>query len=306
MSGFTDIRGESWPIRTLPAAARPYAKLMRLDRPIGTWLLLLPGWWGIALAAGPTTGGLPDPALILLFGAGAIIMRGAGCVVNDLWDRDFDAAVERTRARPIPAGEVTVRQAVAFLAVLLTGGLLILLQLPPVAIGLGVVSLALVGTYPMMKRVTWWPQAFLGLTFNWGALMGWAAVDNGISLPPLLLYAAGFFWTLAYDTIYAYQDIEDDARIGVKSTARLFGADGWYLVAVSYAIFAFLAAASLWTAGTSIWALPGGLAALGVIAWILSAWRRGDQASCLRMFKANRLIGFLLFAAIVAGQAIEP
>ena len=214
----SDIPRESWLTRLLPRAAWPYARLARLDRPIGAWLLLFPCWWGIALAAP----GWPDPVLFALFALGAVVMRGAGCTWNDITDRDFDARVARTADRPIPSGAVSVRQAAVFLAAQLAVGLAILLCLNRAAIGLGVLSLALVFTYPLMKRVTWWPQFFLGLAFNWGALMGWAAVRGDLAAPALLLYAAGICWTLGYDTIYAHPDREDDALIGIKSKSLLF------------------------------------------------------------------------------------
>ncbi len=308
MNDFTDIRRDAWVLRLLPGFARPYARLMRLDRPIGVWLLLLPGWWSIALAAAneASSGALPDAYLLLLFGIGAVIMRGAGCTVNDLWDRNIDAAVERTRNRPIPSGEVSVKQATIFLIAQLLAGLAVLLQLSPTAIWLGVASLLLVGTYPLMKRITWWPQAFLGLTFNWGALMGWASVTDDIALPAILLYAAGVFWTLAYDTIYAFQDIEDDARIGVRSTARLLTEKGGRrqaraFVAFCYAGFAGLSLAALVTGGAWPAGVVGWLAATALILWIVGRWQPDDQDNCLAMFKANRFIGWALMVGIIIG-----
>ena len=210
----SDIRTDHWTFRLSPARARPYLRLIRIDRPIGTWLLLFPCWWSLSLAAA-SEGRLPDWRLALLFAAGAFIMRGAGCTFNDLADRDIDAKVARTAGRPIPSGQVSPRQAGLFLALQLLAGLLILLQLNGFTIWLGLASLALVFSYPFMKRITYWPQAWLGLTFNWGALMGWAAVTGGLGPAALLLYAAGIAWTLGYDTIYAHQDKEDDALIGV-------------------------------------------------------------------------------------------
>ena len=199
----------------MPMTIRPYLHLMRLDRPIGTWLLLLPAWWSILLA-----GGLQAWPALVLFAVGAVVMRGAGCVVNDLWDRDLDGKVERTALRPIPNGDITPKQACVFLCVLLIIGLIILLQFNLITIIIGVLSLIFVAVYPLMKRITWWPQAFLGLTFNFGALMGWTAVTGELGWQAWIIYIGGFFWTLGYDTIYALQDRHDDALIGVKSSAR--------------------------------------------------------------------------------------
>jgi 4-hydroxybenzoate polyprenyltransferase len=218
-AGFTDIRSGGWIDRLAPVWLRPYLKLARLDRPIGTWLLLFPCWWGLALASK----GWPDPELLIAFALGSVVMRGAGCTYNDMVDREFDARVERTRRRPLPSGAISLRAAAVFLALQLLAGLAILFTFNTITIALGIASLALVFTYPFMKRVTWWPQAFLGLTFNWGVLMGWSAVTGDISLPALLLYTGAIAWTIGYDTIYAHQDKEDDALIGLRSTALLFG-----------------------------------------------------------------------------------
>ena len=212
-SSFTDIDQQSWVHRFLPAAAVPYAALGRWDRPIGTWLLLWPCLWSTSLAA--TAGTMPDASLCALFGLGAFAMRGAGCTVNDLWDRDIDRQVERTRLRPLASGAIGVPQALGFLGAQCTVGLGVLLALPPYAVGLSFVSVPLVGLYPLAKRVTNWPQAVLGLTFNWGALVGWAAVHGACDWSVVLpLYAGGFWWTLLYDTIYAHQDKRDDAKVG--------------------------------------------------------------------------------------------
>jgi len=215
----TDIRVGDWVNRWLPRWAEPYARLARLDRPIGTWLLLFPGWWGIAIA-GPRW---PDPWLLLLFAVGAVVLRGAGCTLNDIADRDFDGRVARTRLRPIPSGRVSVKQAAMFMAAQLAVGAAILFSLNRTSILLGVAVLGLIATYPYMKRITYWPQIFLGLNFNWGALIGWTAVTGRLAWPPVLLYLGGISWTLGYDTIYAHQDKEDDARIGVKSSALALG-----------------------------------------------------------------------------------
>lgn len=294
----SDIETRKLVFRKTPPRLHPYIKLARLDRPIGTWLLLLPGWWSIMLAGnGMAHMGMRELRLMILFGLGALLMRGAGCTVNDLWDRKLDAQVERTKTRPLPAGEVTVPQAFCFLAALLAASFLILIILPPLAIWLGVFSLLLVGSYPLMKRVTWWPQAFLGLTFNWGALMGWAAVTGHLALPPLLLYAGGICWTLAYDTIYAHQDKEDDAMVGIKSTALLFGAKSKPIVAAFFGAALLLIAAAKIAAtgigpGLFLLALPAAHAT-----WQINGWRIDDPANCLKIFRANRDFGLLVLLA---------
>src|SRR5205809_4145168 len=211
----SDIPQGDWVERWLPRWAEPYARLARIDRPIGTWLLLFPGWWGIALASP----GWPDPWLLLLFAVGAVAMRGAGCTLNDIADREYDGKVARTRLRPLPSGRVTVAQATLFMLGQLAVGAAVLFSLNRISILLGVAVLGLIATYPFMKRITWWPQLFLGLNFNWGALIGWTAVTDSLASAPVLLYLGGILWTLGYDTIYAHQDKEDDARIGVKSSA---------------------------------------------------------------------------------------
>jgi 4-hydroxybenzoate polyprenyltransferase len=293
-----DAVAAHWADRLLPRQARPYARLMRLERPIGWWLLLLPGWWAIALAGA-------DARALALFLIGAIIMRGAGCVWNDITDRDFDAKVARTRSRPIPSGQVSVKQAFAFLAALLLAGLVILLQFNSLTIALGVASLGLIATYPFMKRFTWWPQAFLGLTFNWGALMGWTAVTGSLSLTPLLLYLAGIFWTLAYDTIYAHQDKEDDTLAGVKSTAlRLGNASPQWLAGF------FMTSLALFTlAGVSAEAgfvFFAGIAAAALhAAWQLKSFNGDDPAICLKLFRANRAFGLLLLAGILGDALLK-
>jgi 4-hydroxybenzoate polyprenyltransferase len=282
----------------LPAAALPYARLMRADRPIGTWLLLFPCWWGIALA----TPGLPSPWLLAIFALGAFVMRGAGCTYNDIVDRDFDGQVARTADRPIPSGAVTLRQAIAFLLAQLLAGFAILMLFDATTIALGVASLVLVFTYPLMKRVTWWPQFFLGLAFNWGALMGWSAVAGGVSAAPLLLYAGGIAWTLGYDTIYAHQDREDDALIGIKSSARRLGARTRPALALFYAVavLLFAAAGTLVELGWPFWlALAAAAAQLG---WQVRRIDIDRPADCLAKFRSNRVVGWLLLAGIAAGH----
>jgi 4-hydroxybenzoate polyprenyltransferase len=295
----SDIRRGDWVARLLPAWAEPYARLARLDRPIGTWLLLFPAWWGIALAA-PSWPNLVR--LFVLFAAGAVAMRGAGCTLNDIADREYDGRVARTRLRPLPSGRVSVRQAVLFMLAQLAVGALILFSLNRLTILLGIVVLALIGTYPFMKRITWWPQLFLGLNFNWGALLGWTAVTGRLAWPPVLLYLGGICWTLGYDTIYAHQDKEDDARIGVKSSALRLGPR------TRPFLFLFYAGAAV------LWGLAGGMAGLGALFYIALAaaalqllWQaaRVDTEApldCLAKFRSNRLVGWLLLAGIVAGH----
>ncbi len=299
--GHTDIRYGGWLERCLPAGLHPYFRLARLDRPIGTWLLLFPCWWSLALASP----GWPDGRwlwLACLFGVGAVVMRGAGCTVNDILDRDLDAQVERTRGRPIPSGQVTARQALAFMVAQMLLGLAVLLRLTPFAIGLGVASLVLVFTYPLMKRVTWWPQAFLGLAFNWGAVMGWAAVRDDLAAPALVLYGAGIAWTLGYDTIYAHQDKEDDARIGVKSTALRLGDHSRPWIAGFYAATVAGIGTAGWLAGLNPLFFLGLIVGAGQLAWQLRGWVLNDPADCLLRFKSNRWFGWLILAAIVAGN----
>lgn len=298
----SDIRQDFWLYRLLPPGARPYASLARLDRPSGTWLLLLPCWWALALAPAPA-GLWPDAWLVLLFAVGALVMRGAGCTINDIADREFDAKVARTATRPLPSGAVTLRQAVAFLGLQLAVGLAILLCLNGTAIWVGAASLALVVAYPFMKRFTYWPQAFLGLTFNWGALLGWAAATGEVGWPALALYLAGLNWTLVYDTIYAHQDRADDALIGVKSTALKFGRrtglwiSGFGLLAVAlWALAGWLQGAAWpWYAGV-------GLAALH-LAWQIATLDIDDPVGCKRRFQSNRWTGLLLVLGALAAAA---
>ncbi|MEQ9448414.1 MAG: 4-hydroxybenzoate octaprenyltransferase, partial [Rhodospirillaceae bacterium] len=241
-----------------------------------------------------------DPWFMFLFLIGAIVMRGAGCTINDIADRDIDAKVERTSTRPLPAGQLTVKAAAVFLTLQLAAGLVILLQFNAFAIGLGVASLALVSTYPFMKRITYWPQVWLGLTINWGALMGWAAVYGNLGATPVILYTAGFFWTLGYDTIYAHQDKEDDALVGVKSSALALGRFTKPFVAVVYALtIGLIAAALLIPFPFSVPAAAAlGLAALH-LAWQVITLNTEDPANCLRRFRSNRDFGILVLAAVL-------
>lgn len=295
---YTDIRTGGWLTR-LPPVLRPYAVLARLDRPIGAWLLFLPGLWSILLAR---QGGWFSLWLIVLFGVGAVVMRSAGCVVNDLWDRKLDRKVERTAGRPLASGVIRPFGALVFLALLSLTGLGILLCLDGAAERLGVVSLVLVAAYPLAKRVTWWPQIMLGFTFGWGAPMGYAAAHGGLGWPVLPLYLAAIFWILGYDTIYAHQDREDDALVGIHSTARLFGSRTRAFLIVCYcaAIGFLLVAFAL--AGIGRW----GMAALALPAFMLGMQvMRLDihnPALCLALFKANRNVGLLVALAILIGR----
>ncbi len=298
-AAWTDIDGRGWVAR-LPPPWRPYALLARLDRPIGAWLLFLPGLWSISIAR-PGWG--RGAWLLALFGLGSLVMRGAGCVVNDMWDRDLDRQVSRTAGRPLASGALRMRQAVLFLGALLAIGLAILLQLPPLAQFLGVISLGLVALYPLAKRVTWWPQAVLGLTFGWGAPMGYAAAAGRLDAVALALYAAAFAWILGYDTIYAHQDREDDALIGVRSTARLFARHTKPFLAACYAATLALIGVAGWRAGLSAWFYPALLLPAALLAWQVLTLEIDDPQGCLRRFKANRETGLAIGAAILAGLA---
>ena len=284
-----------------PPKVQPYLRLMRLDRPIGTWLLYWPCVFGLALGAAAESRPfvqLGDLWLVILLGVGAIVMRGAGCTYNDIVDRDFDAKVARTRGRPIPSGAVSVKQAWMFAVGLCLIGLLILLTLNWFAVALGVGSLILVAGYPFMKRITWWPQSWLGLTFNWGALLGFAAQTGTIDAADAMLYAGLFFWTLGYDTIYAHQDKDDDALIGVKSTARLLGARSreWILGFYAVAFTLILAAGFAEHEGWPFVLLM--LLAGAHMLWQVHTLNIDDSAHCLKLFRANRETGALIAAAL--------
>jgi 4-hydroxybenzoate polyprenyltransferase len=289
----------NWVDTLAPPWSRPYLRLARLDRPIGSWLLLMPCWWSAALAAGVAHHVSQLPLVIALFFVGAFAMRGAGCTWNDITDRDLDAMVERTRSRPIPAGQVSVPQALVFLVVQALIGLLVLLQFNRFAVATGIASLVIVAVYPFMKRITWWPQVVLGLAFSWGALMGFAVTLGRIDAAALLLYAGSIAWVIGYDTIYAHQDAEDDALIGVKSTARLFGARTHQALIVFYSLAVVLIGLAMWLAGAGFAAWLG-LAAFAVhLAWQIGRLTVGDPALCLRVFKSNRDAGLLLFMGLL-------
>jgi 4-hydroxybenzoate polyprenyltransferase len=293
-----------WADRILPVSFRPYARLMRLERPIGWWLLLLPCWWGLALGQIARGGGVPDLWFAALFVIGAIVMRGAGCTLNDIADRDFDGRVERTKLRPIPSGQVSVRNAFVFLAALSLIGLLVLLQFNWFTVVTGAASLAIVAVYPFMKRITYWPQAVLGLAFNWGALVGWTSLHGALSAAPLLLYGGGVAWTLAYDTIYAHQDKEDDAVIGLKSTALKFGANSLPWLGVFFATALALIDAAVWLAGGSIIAHMGVAAAAMHAAWQLARFEPDNSTRCLELFRSNRIFGLIITMAFLLDSLI--
>ena len=324
-----DAQPSNWVDRFAPVGLRPWLKLGRFDRPAGIWLLMLPGWQGIALADALEQRA-PQVSLLAEVLVGAALMRAAGCAYNDIVDRDIDAKVARTALRPIPSGQISVKQAWAFVIACCLAALVILLSLPPTAVALGVASLALVAAYPFMKRITWWPQAWLGLTFNWGALLGFAAAtgagpsfwrgmapyvltsgdsrfllraidDSALQLPALLLYAAGLFWTLGYDTIYAIQDIEDDALAGVKSTARRLGEQAPMAILAFYLASLAILMAMGWSANL------GPVFYLGLIAYGVQLCsqarkvRMDDGARALRLFRSNSWAGLILFLAIFVG-----
>ena len=295
------VRGH-WADRYIPLGWRPYARMARLERPIGWWLLLWPCWWSSVLAT-DAAGTWPNLWHLVLFLVGAIAMRGAGCTYNDIVDRDLDAKVARTRSRPIPSGRVSVRNARIFLAAQALVGLLVLLQFNRFAVLLGILSLVTVAIYPFMKRITDWPQLALGLAFSWGALMGWAAVFGRLDWAPAALYAGAILWTIGYDTIYAHQDKDDDALIGVRSTARLFGERTKPLVALFYGSATLLFALAFWLAGLGIFAFLGLAAGTLHLAWQVRTLVIDDPDVCLRLFRSNRDYGWIVFAGLVAEGA---
>ena len=300
-----DAAAGNWVDRRAPRAAKPYLRLARFDRPIGAWLLLFPAWWSQALAELWLGRPYPNPWYLLLFLVGAFVMRGAGCTYNDIVDRDYDARVARTAARPIPSGQVGVTAAFAFLALQCLAGLVVLLQLNWFTVALGASSLLLIAVYPFSKRFTFWPQAVLGLTFKWGALVGWAAVTGSLALPALALYAGSVLWTIGYDTIYAHQDKEDDALLGLKSTALRFGGatPRWLAGFYAGAIILWGAAGLLAGAGV-VFLLALGLIALQ-LAWQIRTLDMDDAGNCLARFKSNRLVGWLLLAGLAADMGLR-
>ncbi|OAF05145.1 4-hydroxybenzoate octaprenyltransferase [Bradyrhizobium centrolobii] len=295
----------NWVDTVAPQWARPYLRLSRFDRPIGSWLLLMPCWWSAALAAGMAHDIGRLPLTIVLFFIGAFVMRGAGCTWNDITDRDLDARVERTRSRPLPSGQVSVTQALAFLVAQALIGLVVLLQFNRFAVLTGIASLVIVAIYPFMKRITWWPQIVLGLAFSWGALMGFAVTFARIDVTALVLYAGAIAWVIGYDTIYAHQDAEDDALIGIKSTARLFGTHTHQALIMFYGLAVMLIGVAL-ASGDAHWPAWLGLLAFALhLAWQIVRLRINDPALCLRLFKSNRDAGLLLFAGLLADAVMR-
>jgi 4-hydroxybenzoate polyprenyltransferase len=295
----------NWVDRRAPVGTRPYLRLARLDRPIGSWLLLMPCWWSVGLAAMAAGERLPNFQHLALFFVGAFAMRGAGCTWNDIVDRDLDRRVERTRSRPIPSGQVSVAQAGLFLVAQALIGLLVLIQFNRFAVAVGLASLAVVAIYPFMKRITYWPQIVLGLAFSWGALMGWAAAFGRIDAPALVLYAGSIAWVIGYDTVYAHQDREDDALIGIKSTALLFGERTKPMLAAFYGLATVLIGLAGALAGA------GALFGLGLVgfaahlAWQIARLDIADPELCLRIFKSDRDAGLILFAGMLVDAFVR-
>ena len=293
----------NWVDSLAPSYARPYLRLARLDRPIGSWLLLMPCWWSVGLA-GMHNDRFPSLWHIVLFFIGAFAMRGAGCTWNDLVDRDLDGRVERTRSRPIPSGQVTVAQATLFMVAQALIGFLVLIQFNRFTVATGIASLLVVVIYPFMKRITYWPQIFLGLAFSWGALMGWPAAFGRLDWPAIVLYAGSILWVIGYDTIYAHQDRDDDLLIGIKSTALLFGERTPTMVATFYAgAIVFIAAAGFMAGGGIIFTI-GIVAFSAHLAWQVSRLDIDDPAHCLVLFKSNRDAGLILFAAMLVDAVV--
>ena len=295
----------NWVDTIAPAWSRPYLRLSRLDRPIGSWLLLLPCWWSSALAAVAAHARAPSLWHIVLFFIGALAMRGAGCTWNDIVDRDLDRSVERTRSRPIPSGQVSVAQAALFLILQALTGFAVLIAFNGFTIALGIASLAIVAVYPFMKRITYWPQIVLGLAFSWGALMGWAAAFGRLDPPALLLYAGSIAWVIGYDTIYAHQDRDDDALIGIKSTALLFGARTKPMLALFYGLAVILIGAAGVSAGAGLVFALGLFAFAAHLAWQIVRLDVADPDNCLAVFKSDRDAGLILFAGLLLDAALR-
>jgi 4-hydroxybenzoate polyprenyltransferase len=295
----------NWVDTLAPVWSRPYLRLARLDRPIGSWLLLIPCWWSSALAAVAARASAPSLVHIALFFVGAFAMRGAGCTWNDIVDRDLDAAVERTRSRPIPSGQVSVAQAALFLLLLALVGLAVLITFNGFTVALGIASLVIVAVYPFMKRFTYWPQVVLGLAFSWGAVMGWAAAFGSLAAPALMLYAGSIAWVIGYDTIYAHQDREDDALIGIKSTALLFGERTKPMLVLFYGIAVILLGAAGFSAGAGLVFALGLAAFVAHLAWQIVRLDIAAPDNCLAVFKSNRDAGLILFAGLVLDAALR-
>ena len=295
----------NWVDRHAPLWFRPYARLARFDRPIGSWLLLFPCWWSLALAEHANGAAYPSLWYVLLFWIGAVVMRGAGCTYNDIVDRDIDAGVARTRGRPIPSGQVTTKAAAAFMVLLCLIGLVVLLQFNWYTVVLGASSLLLVAIYPFMKRITNWPQLVLGLTFKWGALVGWSAARGTLEWPAILIYAGCVTWTIGYDTLYAHQDKEDDLSLGLGSTALRFGEQTKAWVSGFYAFALLTWAVAAWLVGVGALGMIGLAAAAVHMAWQVTTLDISDPDNCLRRFKSNRDLGWIVFAGFVADMMVR-
>jgi len=303
-AGVVDAEVKNLVDRFAPKAVLPYLRLARADRPIGFFLLALPCFWSVSLAARSLGEAYPDPWLLLLFLIGAIVMRGAGCTYNDIVDRDIDARVARTRTRPLPSGQLTTRSAAIFMLLLCLAGLAVLLSLNRFTIWLGIGVLPIVALYPFVKRISNWPQAVLGLAFNWGALMGWSAVLGRLDLAPLVLYAGAVCWTIGYDTIYAHQDREDDGLLGVKSTALRFGraTKPWLTILYSLAWLAITASGIM--AGAGLAFLLGMAGAAVQLGWQVASLDIDDAENCLRRFRSNRDFGLIVLGAILIDMGL--
>jgi 4-hydroxybenzoate polyprenyltransferase len=300
-----DAPAGNWVDRYAPVSARPYLRLARLDRPVGLWLLLLPCWWAVGLAEISLEQPYPSPWLLFLFALGAIVMRAAGCAYNDYVDREYDAKVARTAGRPIPSGQITAAEALAFAAVCALVGLLVLVQFNAFTIELGVASLLLVAVYPYLKRYTDWPQVALGLAFNWGALVGWSSVTGSLALPAYLLYGGCVLWTIGYDTIYAHQDKEDDMMLGLKSTAIRFGTDTMTWVGAAYGGAVVLWLLAGFFAGTHLVFFTAVVLVSLQMAWQVMTLNTADPDNCLRRFRSNRDVGLVIFLGLVADMALS-
>jgi 4-hydroxybenzoate polyprenyltransferase len=303
-SAISDAGAGNWVDRFAPAWLVPYLRLARADRPIGFFLLALPCFWSVALAARSLNEPYPNPRLLVLFAVGALVMRAAGCTYNDLIDRDIDARVARTRGRPLPSGQVSVRGAIFFMLALCLVGFAVLLSFNSFTVWLGLGVLPIVALYPFVKRFSYWPQAVLGLAFNWGALLGWASVLGRLDWPAIVLYAGAVAWTIGYDTIYAHQDREDDGLLGLKSTALRFGqaTRTWLILLYAIAWLAITAAGVMAHAGTAF--LLGMVAAGAHLAWQVATLNIDDPENCLKRFRSNRDFGALVLGAILIDMAL--
>lgn len=304
-STVADALPGNWVDRHAPDWFRPYARLARFDRPIGTWLLMFPCWWALALAEHANGATYPSPWYLVLFAIGSLVMRGAGCTYNDIVDRNYDGGVARTRSRPIPSGQVTVKAAAAFMVLLCLIGFVVLLQFNWYTVVLGISSLGLIAIYPFMKRYTYWPQAVLGLTFKWGALVGWSAARGTLEWPAIVLYVGSIAWTIGYDTIYAHQDKEDDLSLGLKSTALRFGEQTKVWVAGFYGFAVVMWGIAAWLTGVGVVGMLSLVGAAVHMAWQVTTLDIADPVNCLRRFKSNRDLGWLVFAGLIADMALR-